>query len=296
LPAEFIADRIFVHPVMADGRRLSFYTDSGGGKQFMYADSVKRLGLATEQAEVGTEKATLTPIPAWREGAGIPAPLAIHQPDALRTKYFVFPSEGHSDVGAEDGFLGHGWFGGRVWTFDYPSKQLLLRADGDVPQHTPDQEVPLHFPLGNDGYPLVHFARMTIEVDGEALDLLFDTGAMLELSPEGSQVFGKEPKIVATSFIVKSVFERWQKRHPDWRVVDRAEEKRGSAVIEVPKIRVAKQDVGPVWFTRRKDADFHEFMSSMMDGQVEGALGGSGLRYFRVTVDYPRRFAVFQRP
>jgi hypothetical protein len=47
LPAEFIADRIFVHPVRVDGRTLSFYTDSGGGTQYMYADSAKRLGLAT---------------------------------------------------------------------------------------------------------------------------------------------------------------------------------------------------------------------------------------------------------
>jgi hypothetical protein len=53
--------------------------------------------------------------------------------------------------------------------------------------------------------------------------------------------------------------------------------------------------VGPVWFTYRPDKSFHEYMSSMMDARVEGALGGSALRYFRVTVDFPHGRAVFQQ-
>jgi hypothetical protein len=53
--------------------------------------------------------------------------------------------------------------------------------------------------------------------------------------------------------------------------------------------------VGPVWFTRRPDRNFHEYISSMMDARVEGALGGSALHFFRVTVDYPGRVAVFQQ-
>jgi hypothetical protein len=52
---------------------------------------------------------------------------------------------------------------------------------------------------------------------------------------------------------------------------------------------------GPVWFTRRPDPNFHQFMSQFMDRQVEGALGGSALKFFRVTVDYPRAVAVFER-
>jgi hypothetical protein len=34
----------------------------------------------------------------------------------------------------------------------------------------------------------------------------------------------------------------------------------------------------------------------LTDKQVEGALGGSALRYFRVTVDYPNAAAAFERP
>ena len=54
--------------------------------------------------------------------------------------------------------------------------------------------------------------------------------------------------------------------------------------------------MGPVWFTRRPDPSFHQFMSQYMDKQVEGALGGSALKFFRVTVDYPNAVAAFERP
>ena len=58
---------------------------------------------------------------------------------------------------------------------------------------------------------------------------------------------------------------------------------------------MAGKRVGPVRFTRRPDRAFDEFMSSMTDAPVVGALGGSGLRYFRVSVDYGRGVAVFER-
>ena len=67
------------------------------------------------------------------------------------------------------------------------------------------------------------------------------------------------------------------------------------AMIEVPNVTVAGYTIGPVWFTRRPDKNFHEFMSKFMDRKVEGALGGSALRYFRVTVDYRNAVAIFER-
>jgi hypothetical protein len=38
------------------------------------------------------------------------------------------------------------------------------------------------------------------------------------------------------------------------------------------------------------------YMSQWMDRRVEGALGGSALAFFRVTVDFPDAVAVFERP
>ncbi|HEY9066315.1 MAG TPA: hypothetical protein VIO33_15120, partial [Burkholderiaceae bacterium] len=64
-------------------------------------------------------------------------------------------------------------------------------------------------------------------------------------------------------------------------------------MIEVPRITVGGQTVGPVWFTQRSDANFREWMSQWMDKPIDGALGGSALKYFRVIVDYPGSAAYF---
>jgi hypothetical protein len=99
----------------------------------------------------------------------------------------------------------------------------------------------------------------------------------------------------ATSFITTEVFERWRKRHPEWRVVANADAVPGMAAIEVPLISVAGFEVGPVWFTQRPDRSFHAYMAQWMDKPTDGALGGSALQYFRVTADYPNGLAVFAR-
>ena len=88
---------------------------------------------------------------------------------------------------------------------------------------------------------------------------------------------------------------RWMKRNPHWRVIDKAEQSTGLPIIEVPEVTIAGYTVGPVWFTFRPDNNFHQFISGLMDHRVEGALGGSVLQYFRVTVDYPNALALFEQ-
>ena len=62
-------------------------------------------------------------------------------------------------------------------------------------------------------------------------------------------------------------------------------------MIEVPRATVAGFTVGSVWFARRPDFNFAQWMSSMMDKPIVGAFGGSGLQYFRLVLDYPRSTA-----
>jgi len=79
-------------------------------------------------------------------------------------------------------------------------------------------------------------------------------------------------------------------------VISKAEVRSGADMIPGPGgVVVAGRKVGPVWFTRRPDRAFDEFMSSLMDAPVVGALGGSGLRTFRITVDSAQGVAVFER-
>jgi hypothetical protein len=65
-------------------------------------------------------------------------------------------------------------------------------------------------------------------------------------------------------------------------------------MIEVPHVTVAGFTVGPVWFAQKPDANFSGIMSPMMDKPVQGAFGGSGLRYFRIVLDYPKAMAWFE--
>jgi hypothetical protein len=292
LPADFVANRIFVRPTMSDGRTLRLYTDSGGGWNFLFDPAVTRLGLPASPAKLGDEAVRITPIPAWSPAASIPAPNPLHGPDELRTSYVVtapFPF-----LSDEDGFLGESWFAGRVWTFDYPGKRLLLRPADGMPPHAVEDEIAFHLPHGPHAQS---YGRITIRVDGAPIDMLFDTGATLILAPGPLMTLHDGgPPARGTSFIVRTIFEAWRKKHPEWHVIEPAEAKTGEAILEVPRVTVAGHDVGPVWFTRRDDSNFHDFMSADMDARIEGALGGSALKYFVVTVDYPNEKAVFQLP
>ncbi len=295
LPAVDEANRFFVTPITSKGEKLRLYTDSGGGL-FLLAGTVQRLGLPHQSLGEGKEKAEGAELPPFRPGAAIPPPLQNHG------ILLILPAGQEKGLpGAMDGMLGQAWLSGRVWTWDYPAGRLLWHPDGDLPAVDPSHRVSLGFQTDKAGQRTADFPRLAATVDGETLDLLFDTGATVSLSPEAlAKLAGmgeKGPATRGTSFMAAVHFDAWRRKHPDWRVIENADlGVQGEPMIEVPALTVAGYTVGPVWFTRRPDRNFHQFMSQFMDRQVEGALGGSALRFFRVTVDYPRAVAVFERP
>jgi hypothetical protein len=295
MPALYDGDRYFVQPVTSSGQTLTFYTDTGGGL-FIYRDSAERFGLKiTNAAEEGKEPFYVASLPTLRADATIPLPewrqgrLPVIPRDA---KSHEFSSKIH-----EDGMLGQEWFAEHIWTFDYPKKRLLLRAPGDAPKVTGPHRVELGFQKDEKGERALDFPRIRAEIDGTAFDLLLDTGATVELSETAAAALkDRGPRIRATSFIVASTFDDWTRRHPDWRVIRQADEYQNEPMIRVPSVKVGGWEVGPVWFTRRADKNFHEFMSRFMDQTIEGALGGNVLRTFRLTIDYPGAAAYFEKP
>lgn len=304
IPTRYDEHRWLVTPVTKGGETLLFYTDSGGGMNMLFAPAAERLGVPREKADFdGRTMETVS----WQDlapGSPVPPPV----PDSPGGgRLVVVPYEGElrqmfppaeSGLPREAGFLGRFWFADRVWTFDYPGRRLLLRAPGDVPPHDAAHRVALGFQTGPNGKRTSHFPRIPVKIDGETLDLLFDTGATTTLTPEALAALGDgRPASRAASFITASVFARWRERHPAWKVVEKADAMtKGEAMIEVPAVEIGGYTVGPVWFTRRADRNFHEYMSQWMDRRIEGALGGSALQYLRVTVDYPGAVAVFEKP
>ena len=299
LPSRFEAGQVYVAPTTHSGESMLLYTDTGGGL-FLLDTAVNRLALDTNGVGEAQQKeeelppgARLTRLPAFAPGKSIPAP------SGNDGRLLVMPATAAAQgtlPGARqvDGMLGQAWFAGRVWTWDYPGQQLQVEADAwhagkDM------QRIPLGFKTDADGKRLSNFPRMEIKVDGQSLPMLLDTGAATVLTAEAHKTLADGlPAERATSMIVDTIFQAWRKAHPEWRVIEQAQVRNGAAMIEVPEVEIAGQRVGPVWFTRRADSNFHEYMSGMMDARVDGAIGGNAFEHFVMTVDYPRAAAYFR--
>jgi hypothetical protein len=291
LPAQFEHDRIHLSVTGPDGQPLWIYVDSGGGYNAITQTVRNRLGLAIDEEIEGDDgPLQVVKFPALFAGARIPAPL----PDKwLGGRLLVVPD---AQLGMDSAFLGNRWFAGHIWQIDYPNHSMSLLVAPPAPKNV--HRIPMAFRIGADGIRDLNFPRITISVDGAPMEVLFDTGATASLTSTSAPVFNVEDGAkVGTSYVVRSTFEKWRKRHPDWRVVDKADAGRGTfPMIEVPSIRVANMSVGPVWFTERSDEDFHNTMSEVLGVPADGALGGSGLKYFRIILDYPAAKAYFSRP
>lgn len=285
LPTVYEAGHFYATPETVDGQKLKLLVDTGGagggGRYVLTAGTVKHLRLPTHTCD-GAKVASL---PHFKSSQSLPPPVA--------------PYCGQVAIIGGIDILGAGYLPGRVWTFDYPAQRLTL--EGSAWQAAPAaHRTPLGFPHNSEGGQSSGFARITIRVDGQPLDMLLDTGATAHPTAAGEKASGT-PTVNGegvTSYITTSVLERWHKAHPTWRVVADGDDlfgpKQATRLIEVPNVEIAGWSVGPIWFTERPDHNFHDVMSSYMDKQVEGAVGGNVFRHFVMTIDYPHEAAYFR--
>ena len=285
LPAQFIDGRVFVVAADRDGTRLRLFTDTGGGWNAVRSSVAQRLGLAPA-GSVQQDDGTRLPAVGFPRGwidQGIPAPL---HDSWLQGRLVVVPDPEIDD----DVLLGSHWFAGRVWSIDYLNRELRLIDRVAAPAGFASTAMTFRADL--------HFPRIEVEIDGERIGVLLDTGATATLSASAAPAFGVPAgSSIATSFIVREVFERWARRHPQWRVLRAADQIGGVGdgfdMIEVPQVVIAGLRVGPVWFSQRPDRAVREWMSSMTDRPIEGALGGSAFKTTRMILDYPGGRAYF---
>lgn len=291
VPANFIHDRIVVTANAPDGEPITFYTDTGGGWNAIGESAANRLQLISIGiAESDGQQSPLVEYPRFLSRAGIPQPNA----ESWLRGGLIVGADKSTD---SDGFLGSRWFAGRVWEFDYPNKTLRFGATWRPRKK--DVPVALGFRKDGQGVRDLNFPRIAISIDGETFQMLLDTGATAQLTSTSSREFNlPENTKTGTSYMVNSVFEKWIVNHPDWKVIENAEgvTKRAFRMIQVPEVRIGTLTVGPVWFSERRDKDFHEYMSPNMDQPIDGAIGGSALKYCRFVIDYPNAVAYFQSP
>lgn len=293
VPTAYEAGHFYATPTLQDGRSLRLVVDTGGGGGgglFVFnREAVVRLGLATKPCTLDGQNADVVgPLP-YQPGRNLP----VQNKTPCDAPALVI--RGGADIEREDGQLGAGYLPGHVWTFDYPARKLWLEPGNWRPAQGMHR-VPLGFPRDDKGVPLDGFARIAVDVGGETIHLLLDTGATAHPSDAGkaagTEVTAKG--VGVTSYITTSQLERWHKAHPEWRVIAGGDDlmpvKGGMRLIEVPSLVVGAWRVGPIWFTERPDESFSTapgHMGSFMEGPIVGALGGNVYRHFRMTLDYP---------
>lgn len=296
IPTVYQDGHFYAKPIMQDGAPLYFILDTGADS-LINRDVAQRFQLPITKVHIDKQQTVdETPMPPFQPRFGIPPPTK-NGGRLIVMDSSVSPLVGGKDAPQQDGVLGQSWFAGRVWTFDYPGRRLLLRPPGDLPQVPPQHRVPLGFQTDKAGIRTTGFPRLQATIDGEKIDFLFDTGAETRLTPNAvASLNDQGPTVRATSFIILSTLRKWHRHHPDWRIIQHAEAGTDEPMIEVPQVTVGGYTVGPVWFTDRADANFHPAMSQYMDKEIDGALGGSCFQYLRITLDYPKAVAVFEHP
>jgi|SRR6187402_481276 len=285
VPTVYEAGHFFATPTLRNGQVVRLLVDTGGGgiNYWLRESTAARLKLRKVSCPELAD-APLVTAPDYKAGKGLPKP----------RKYCgaitaLAPEDGFDT--SMDGMIGSSYLPDHVWTFDYPGRTLSIEASTWRPA-TGDHALRMHLPAVRKGQVRQLFPRIKVSIAGEDIDMLLDTGATARPTSEGLAVM--ETTVVngegTTSYATKSTISRWHAAHPEWTVLDKADEMFGpnhvQRAIRVPYVDIGGWTVGPVWFVERSDANFEQWMSSMMDGPVHGAIGANVLSSFRMTLDY----------
>jgi len=300
LPCFLKAGRFYIKIPTTTGDTLIGFCDTGGGYTAVYSSVLSKLHLEDKIAEImagGGKKLYIRAKDLVAVSSGVPYPTVGRMFRSLMPDPFfeLMELDEESKVFMKyepyDAFLGQFFYLEHAWTFDYLSGKVYL----NTPVTKRDENTqPLGFKKDKDGNPLFGHGSMQITVDGQLIDVLFDTGASLWLSSNGRQALHTDIPSAAGSFIAQSVFDNWHQLHPGWRIVEKGESS-GADLIEVPQVKVGNLVAGPVWFAKRPDEVWSKGMVRTMDKVVKGAVGGSFLQYFTVQADYNAGLIRFSR-
>ena len=309
LPAIFInGERFCIKMPTSLGDTLLAFGDSGGGISMLMPTAVENNHLRPK-IKIGIAQGI---IPAkyilFRDlvsNLHIPPPFPmriynIRRPFARVDVPFLLVPPGGGEIKeftefmpGIDIFLGQNFFMGKSWTFDYIHQQVWVNTPISIKDEGKPGVQRIGFKKNENHEAVFGHASMVIEINGELIDVLFDTGASIILTDSGKKQMNTNSLTIGGSFIAASIFDKWRKEHPEWKFYKGAD--KNGDVIEVPIVKIGGIEVGPVLFSKRRDEDWSKGMIKSMDKIVKGAIGGSAFKYLKVTIDYNSELIKFEQ-
>ena len=294
LPSQFIdGARFYVKIATVNGDTLLGFADTGGGFTALFPDAAERNNLSKDlkTLSIGNQEIQYILFDDLVSDKRIP-PIEPTSYIPIKESLFLVPGlKILGEQGAlllkaipQDIFLGQHFFMGKAWTIDYIHQKLWVNTPIDKNQAQNLNIQSLGFKKNEKGNKLFGHPSMKVVIDGDTLDMLFDSGASFILSDTGKMQMNTSNSSMAGSFIAKSIYTKWLSRHPGWKVYKNAD--MNTDIIEVPSVNLGSYSVGPVLFSVRPDEAWSKNMISSMDKIVKGAIGGSALKYLIVKIDY----------
>lgn len=266
LPLHVVHDRPFVE-LQYEGPEATVsawtWLDTGGGAVILGHPLVQALGLECDGQPIMEEDDHFTPVrPPVLCTNGRTLPFG-DAPALMVDRPWVGPAAFHAQA-----FLPARFFRQFAVTFDYPGRRFILDSP-DTPHDLPAAlEAPVH--------PATGFVRVELEIAGERLGFLLDTGA-------------------SYSMISKAVWQRWHEAYPHWPTTHGAygyaqmtghAHEQASSMIRVPEATLGDVRLERPGFVTRPEGVFENYMSSRMTAPIVGALAGNILRHLCFTIDY----------
>lgn len=294
LPAEFERGQVFLRPVTAGGDTLRLFLDTAG-PTLLYADVQQRHDLEQYSLIMQGEQIPAAPLPEFRKQQRIPSPKLNQGLLALRDRERQLPHRAR--LGELSGILGQNWFAGGRWRIDYPGQKMAYLDPSFELSGREGVHARLHFRRDGQGRPTHHYPRIEVQIAGQTHSMVLQIGGYISLTQSGARELGaRGHSWWPAGFISESLFDQWRNAHPQWLVIDQADATYGSALIEVPRIRIEDRSMGPAWFAVRDDEAYTEWMSQFTDRTVVGALGPNVFSPYILTMDYPSGELLIQTP
>ncbi|MBV8370028.1 MAG: hypothetical protein JO036_14035 [Candidatus Eremiobacteraeota bacterium] len=271
---------VVLTPADAVHRTLRVLLDTGGF-DLIESDAVTRFGLERVPIELRSGRRETVVFPDWI-GTSFPPPATrwlVARPNALRDGF----------AAPVDATLGPAYLLEHTLTVDYPHRTIALGTPPDG-----GAAVPLTLAVGRpaaEGVPPEVYALVGVNVAGEALTMLLDTGATARVRDAVKRSVEDGEPIHQVCLIESAVLQRWHRAHPRWTFMESAFDVAGdrdgsaSAAILVPELRIGDLRAPPTWFVERRDASTFAALSKAFGKPVSGDLGGDALRRWRVTFD-----------